>query len=243
MDYLRQSILRMALRRPRLTWRLLKEHITIERVLCWTMDCILQRPLLFWACVVANVIGAVVGGLFWYGPMLWTSPLWAMPFIPDCPLAALLASIALAGLRAQRRWAWFYALVAFACMKYGAWTVAFWLWHWSNAGTIVPVEAMLFITHIGLFIEGLLFVPYIGALTLPKRLAVTGWFVLSIIVDYGLGFHPPLTSLVPVHFVFWLATGLTVLLGVGLILLPRRTAGPLQSAAGMLAALSRSVKQ
>lgn len=203
----------------------------MERLLRWTMTTILRWPLLFWGCVGANLVGAVVGGLIWYGPMLWQSPFWALPFIPDCPLAALVGSVALLGLRAGRRWHWFYAFVAFACMKYGAWTIAFWLRHWSTGGMIEPVSALMFITHIGLFIEGLLFVPFIGPLALLKRLAVIGWFVLSIGVDYGLSayatasygfpFHPPLTPTVSVDFVFWTAAGLTALLGLGLLLLPR----------------------
>jgi uncharacterized membrane protein YpjA len=194
----------------------------MERLLRWTLDSILRQPLLFWTCVIANLLGAVSGGVWWYGPMLWESPLWALPFIPDCPLAALVGSIALLGLRAGKRWPFFYALVAFACMKYGAWTISFWLRHWSLAGQAFPIEILLVVTHIGLFIEGLLFVPHIGPLSLPKRLAVIGWFVLSIFVDYGLGYHPPLASYVTPTFVFWLATMLTVVLGAGLLLLPRR---------------------
>lgn len=203
----------------------------MERLLRWTLDTILRVPLLFWACIIANLLGAVIGGWFWYGPLLVAAPFWAIPFIPDCPLAALVGSIALLGLRAGRRWSFFYALVAFGCMKYGAWTIAFWLRHWSAGGEIEPVAVMLFITHIGLFIEGLLFVPRIGLLALPLRLAVIGWYLLSIAIDYGLSsyaianygfpFHPPLTPFVPVDFVFWVATILTTLLGLGLLLFPR----------------------
>jgi uncharacterized membrane protein YedE/YeeE len=39
-------------------------------------------------------------------------------------------------------------------------------------------------------------------------------------VDYGLGFYPPLTYAVPEAYVFWVATALTTLLGVALLLLP-----------------------
>jgi uncharacterized membrane protein YpjA len=197
-----------------------RENLTLEGLLRGTLECILHRPLLFWSCVSANLLGAVVGALWWYGPMLMNSPLWALPFIPDCPLAALVANIALLGLWGHKRWPFFNALVAFACLKYGAWTVGFWLRQWSSAGVIFPIEVLLVVTHIGLFIEGLLFVPHIGPLSLPKRLAVIGWFVLSVYVDYGLGFYPPLASHVPVSFITWLATVLTVLLGAGLVVLP-----------------------
>lgn len=192
----------------------------INRLLRWTLDTIIRYPLLFWSCVVADLLGAVLGGVYWYVPMLWQSPTWALPFIPDCPLAALLGCIALVGVWAHKRWRLFFALTAFACMKYGAWTVAFWLREWVSAGTIAPIEAFLFITHIGLFIQGLLFVPHIGPLPLFKRWVVVGWFVLSVYVDYGVGYHPPLAPHITTAFVRWLATFLTVALGTALLLLP-----------------------
>ncbi len=196
----------------------------VERVLHWTLQTILRWPLIFWFCFVANLVGVVFGGVFWYGPLLLDSPWWAWPFIPDCPLAALLGSVALLGVRANRPWWFFYALVAFAGMKYGAWTVAFWLRFWSTWGAVDILSLVLFVTHIGLFIEGLLFVPYAYPLSLAGRVLVIGVFALSVGVDYGLGYHPPLGGYVTVEFAFWLAAVLTLLCGVGLLLLPRRVA-------------------
>jgi uncharacterized membrane protein YpjA len=195
-----------------------------------TMQFILRWPLIFWSCVIANLFGTVVGGWLWYGPMLQVAPLWALPFIPDCPLGSLLGTVGLLALRFRRQWSWFYALTAFACMKYGAWTVIYWLRAWSIAGFSpdifqTSIEMMLFVTHIGLFIEGMLFVPFIGRLSLPGRLGVIAFFLLSIYVDYGLGWHPPLGPVSPA-FVGWLAVLLTALLSVGLLLLPARQSHP-----------------
>lgn len=200
----------------------------IERLLNWLLQFILKNPLIFWTCVVANVLGTVVGGVWWYGPLLAAAPFWALPFIPDCPLGSLLGTVALFGMRAQRRWGFFYALTAFWCMKYGLWTQVFWLRFWADGGPIEPVGLLMFVTHIGLFCEGLLFVPHIAPLALPKRLAVIGWFALSIGVDYGLRnyalraygfpFHPPMPTEM-VGFMFWTATLLVGLLGVGLLAL------------------------
>jgi uncharacterized membrane protein YpjA len=198
----------------------------LESWLRWTMDSILRWPLLFWGCVIANLVGTVFGVIVWYGPMLQASPLWTFPFIPDCPLAALLGSIGLLALRGRRRWSFFYALVAFACIKYGVWTVAYWLREWSVGGFYGdPMEVVLFITHIGLLIEGLLFVPHIGPLSPVGRAGVIGWFALSIYVDYGLGFHPPLGA-VTVTFAATTAIVMTLLCGVGLLLLPYRESPP-----------------
>ncbi len=199
--------------------------IRLGTLLRRTLDFILDNPPIFWACVVANLLGAVVGTIFWYGPMLLASPLWAYPFIPDCPLAAALGTVALLGINAKRQWGFFYAFAAFACIKYGLWTVAYWLQAWSVGGFFWnPIEIMLFVTHIGLFIEGLLLVTRIGDLGVLKRLAVIGWFVLSIGVDYGpyflgLGFHPPLGP-VAESFAFRVALVLTVIISMGLLSLP-----------------------
>lgn len=194
----------------------------IASLLRWTMDIILNWALIFWCCFVSNIIGAIGGAIFWYGPMLMDAPLWALPFIPDCPLSALLGSIGLFALRQRKRWHTFYAFVAFACMKYGVWTVLFWLRQWVGSGIIEPLEVLLFVVHIGLFIEGLLFVPRIGAIPFIHRLLIIGWFALSIYVDYGLGYDPGMVSHVPLRFAFWVATSATIVLGLGLLLLPYR---------------------
>lgn len=192
----------------------------VLRLLNWTLDLILKHPLIFWACMAANAVGVAWGGWIWYGPLLAASPAWAWPFIPDCPEAALWASIALIGIYYGRRSSWFTAFAAFGCIKYGIWTLLFWLRHWSVAGAIEPLEAMLFISHIGLTCEGVLLALRIGPLGLPARLGIIGWYALSIVVDYRLGYHPPLTYAVPMEFVLWAAIGLTALLGLGLLLSP-----------------------
>jgi uncharacterized membrane protein YpjA len=204
------------------------------RLIDWVLNIILKNPLVFWACMAANAVGVVWGGWVWYGPQLAASPLWAWPFIPDCPLAALLATIAFIGLRYGRRWGWFNAFAAFACVKYGLWTVAFWLRHWSEAGLVPgywPMEAMLFVSHVGLTCEGILLATRIGPLSLPARLAVVGWYALSIFVDYFVPhmppFHPPATWAVPVSFMLWTAVTLTAVIGAALLLVPARSLRPL----------------
>jgi uncharacterized membrane protein YpjA len=194
------------------------------RLLIWIRTLILQNAALFWPAMIANALGAIIGTAWWYGPQLLQSPLWAYPFIPDCPLAAGVATVAFVALRAGRRWPFFNALVAFGCMKYGVWTVAFWLRHWSAGGEIEPISVGLVITHIGLFSEGALLATVALPLSLPKRLTVICWYVLSIVVDYRLGYHPPLTPFVPTEYAFWVAAGMTLLLGIGLLALPRAAA-------------------
>ncbi|GAB4110885.1 MAG: DUF1405 domain-containing protein [Roseiflexaceae bacterium] len=190
------------------------------RLLRSTFAFITGSSLVFWACMVANLLGAVIGGVFWYGNQILNAPIWAWIFIPDCPLAALVASLALIAWRAGKRWYFFNALVAFGCMKYGLWTLAFWSKHWLSGGMIEPISVGLFITHMGLFAEGALLTLCAFPLGLSRRFAVISWYLLSIIVDYGLGFHPVLTSFVPVEYVFWVAMALTTIIGIALIAMP-----------------------
>lgn len=201
------------------------------RLIDWTLNLILKNPLIFWACMAANAVGVVWGGWIWYGPQLAAAPAWAWPFIPDCPEAALWATVAFLGLRYGRRWGWFNAFAAFACIKYGLWTLAFWLRHWSEAGFVPgywPMEAMLFVSHIGLTCEGILLATRTGRLGLPASLVILGWYLLSIFVDYGLGHHPPLTYAVPMSYALWVAGYLAAILGTLLltraVLLARRPA-------------------
>jgi uncharacterized membrane protein YpjA len=193
------------------------------RLINWVYNFITRNALVFWLCMVINVVGVIWGGVIWYGPMLLESPLWAWPFIPDCPEAALWATLAFLLLRYGRGQGWFTAFAAFSSIKYGIWTMLFWSKHWSVAGFSDPefaMELMLFVSHLGLTCEGVLLATRIGPLTTPARLGVIGWFVLSIFIDYGLGYHPPLTYAVPTVYAFGVATGLTTLLAAALLLLP-----------------------
>jgi uncharacterized membrane protein YpjA len=201
----------------------------MTKLLRWVLNFINRYAALFWLCIGANAVGVVIGGWFWYGPMLVAAPFWAVPFIPDCPLAALLASIALVGIRYGQRWGWFNALAAFGCIKYGSWTLAFWLQHWSAGGEIEIIGLTMFVAHMGLIAEGLLLIPHIGPVALWKRATVIGVYAFSAFVDYGLieyalrnngfPFYPPLTPEVPVTFAQNVALGLIAVLGAGLLAL------------------------
>ncbi len=189
-----------------------------------TLRAVVERPRLFWAVILANLLGAVVGGIYWYGPMLITTPLLFSLFVPDCPLSALLFAIALLGIKHNRRWYLCYTLTAFACLKYGLWTVGYWMNDWGNGGAVEPISVMLFVTHIGLFVQGLLLLPYATRTGIVGRMTVILWFVISVYVDYEMRYHPPLGPNVSQNYAMWLAGGLTALLGTGLLLLPRRAA-------------------
>jgi hypothetical protein len=109
-------------------------------------------------------------------------------------------------------------------ITYGTWTMLFWSLYWARTGDLNPVSLLMFATHFGMAIEGLLLFQYLDRANLRNTLIVFAWMVLHDIVDYapvapgrdGYGWYPPLplgTSLVPAmmaHAVLmtWVLNGL-----------------------------------
>jgi uncharacterized membrane protein YpjA len=56
--------------------------------------------------VVIDIAAYFAGLLYWYGPVMANpaTPMWAWPFIPDCPLFGLLGGLGLVMVTAQRAW-------------------------------------------------------------------------------------------------------------------------------------------
>lgn len=183
-------------------------------------------PLIFWTCVFFDVLGFVIGTAIWYGPQLQRAPFWAWLFIPDCPLAALLAIIAYLRLRYGYAPDWFTALASVSCIKYGIWTVIFWGTKWATTGEYLPIEIGLVVVHLALMFQGVLLWPALMTVPVPMRLMAVAWLALSVYVDYGHGFHPALDpSITPMQAGSW-AAGLTVLLGIAMALLVYRPTPP-----------------
>lgn len=179
------------------------------RIRTWS-DVIVHAPLLTYSLAGLNIAGFFIGTIFWYGDFIRVSnpPLWAYPFIPDSPLSTLLFGIALILLHRRtpndllNRFAIVYNI------KYGTWTMLFWSLYWARTGDLNPVSLLMFATHFGMAIEGLLLYQYLYRGNLRNTLIVFAWTILHDIVDYtpiapgrdGYGWYPPLplgTSLVP----------------------------------------------
>ncbi|MCL5999380.1 MAG: DUF1405 domain-containing protein [Chloroflexi bacterium] len=209
-------------------------------------DWIIREPLLAYGLAVANFIGFVIGTVFWYGDFFLTAgpPLWSFPFIPDCPLAAGVFSLALIQQHRGRSNNLLNQFAGVFNIKYGTWTMTFWLLYWTRTGDYNFVSLLMFATHLGLTIQGLLILQYLHAPNLRDTLIVFAWFVLSDIVDYapiapgrgGYGWYPPLplgTQLVPpmlAHAVMmsWLLNGILLLR----VMIQRMRLGKLQRAQG-----------
>ncbi|MEY2845615.1 MAG: hypothetical protein RL076_1161 [Chloroflexota bacterium] len=198
-------------------WQFASE--TARRLLQLIMDV----PLIFWACMIGDLLGFLVGTVIWYGPQLMRAPWWAWPFIPDCPLAALLGLFAYLRLRANQPADWLTVLASLSCIKYGIWTVVFWSTKWAATGEYLPLEIGLVIVHVALMAQGLLLLPALMQVTIPVRLIGVAWLALSVVVDYGFGHHPVLDpSLTPMQAGTWAAV-ITLMLGILMVLLARQS--------------------
>ncbi|BCX03683.1 MAG: hypothetical protein KatS3mg053_1621 [Candidatus Roseilinea sp.] len=169
-------------------------------------DWVICTPALAWSAFGACVFAFVFGTVGWYGSFFGevNAPLWAYPFIPDCPLAALMFGIAFILMHLNRTSNLLNQLAAVFCIKYGVWTMSFWALYWARTGDIelsgVFSGPVMFVTHLGLTIMGLLLLQYVRP-GVRDSLLTFGWFVLSDIVDYapiapgrwgGYGYYPPL---------------------------------------------------
>ncbi len=205
-------------------------------------DWVIREPLLAYGLVFANFVGFVVGTIWWYGPFFIEAnpPLWTYPFIPDCPLAAGVFGVALIYLHRGKSSNFLNQLAAVFNIKYGTWTMTFWLLYWARTGDYNIVSLLMFVTHLGLTVQGLLILQYLHRPSLRDTLIVLVWFVASDVVDYapiapgrgGYGWYPPLPlgfELVPpmmvqAIFMTWLLDGIFLVR----VLLSRRNKNRLQ---------------
>jgi len=194
-----------------------------------------QRRDIAWTIIILNLIGFVVGTLYWYGPhflygkdgMGAPSPfLWV--FIPDCPLFAFLFVVAFFGLRRHKGWNWFYTIAAIGLIKYGVWTVTFWFAYWGLGASLTLEGAVMTVAHLGMIAQGIYLLTQFRAEVRHVLLALA-WFVLSDFVDYGLGQYPFFYPSVPLWLMQWHTIIMTWLLSAWVALLAARKAPVLQA--------------
>lgn len=210
-------------------------HTMFRSIRAWSDRVIATRSsawLVFAACLFAFGFGT----WGWYGQFFAevNAPWWSLPFIPDCPLAAGLFGVAVLLMHYRRGSNLLNQVAAVACVKYGTWTMVFWALYWSVTGDVelsgIFSGPIMFLTHLGLTIMGLLMMQYVRPNVRDSALTLA-WLIAGDGVDYaplasgrigGYGYYPPLppvngdpTALVPPMMAHALL--MTVLLGIGLL--------------------------
>ena len=144
--------------------------------------------------IIINFLGALYGFVFFYGNQLMNALAkpWALLFIPDCPLFALLMGVALLFVLQGKKKDAFYFFVFAGSIKYSLWTLAVLLAFTSYYfQQDFLLYALLFMSHIGLLLESLIL---LGRFNFNQKafLLTLAFFLLNDFFDYFLGTHPPL---------------------------------------------------
>lgn len=146
--------------------------------------------LLFWV----NLVGAAFG-YNWYVEQLRELPIYTWIVVADSPLAVTGVTI-VAFLRLRGRiWPWLELWSALAVIKYGAWAALLWLASWSTGYPVYAFDLFgLFLTHIGMALEGLLLLRYAPPVPVRRAAPVLLWFFLNDYFDYVHRLHPTILT-------------------------------------------------
>jgi uncharacterized membrane protein YpjA len=139
---------------------------------------------------VINLAGSSVG-YYWYSPQLAVTPWYWWPLVTDSPLSTTLMGVVLVALSFGRRIS-FLPLIAYTTViKYGLWAAVIVFDYWLRGGNQDLLLWMLFLSHLGMALQGFLFWRHLQA-TRKEGLAAIMWMSLNDLVDYGGGLHPGL---------------------------------------------------
>ncbi|MFH1695079.1 MAG: DUF1405 domain-containing protein [Candidatus Micrarchaeota archaeon] len=164
---------------------------------------IFSSKKLMYFLILANLIGAVYGFVFYYGKQFLETPLYLWLFVPDCPLFSLFFAICLLLILLKKENSFFFFLSLAGALKYGFWTVFVLLFF--NEFYFTPenflVYSVLLISHIFLFIESFLLIKKIKFKFYFFLLSLL-FFIANDLSDYFLNTRPglPLTEL---NFMFY----------------------------------------
>ncbi|MHB9144239.1 MAG: DUF1405 domain-containing protein [Symbiobacteriia bacterium] len=153
----------------------------------WLKEVATARPW-WWVLFAINLAGTVYG-MYWYWDQLAVTPVYLWLFTPDCPLASLYFTVTLglwlAGLRSR----WFEAVTFVTSVYFGVWTVVVIGQYFTVHQTFDWANFMLAVSHVGLTIEGFLFL-WVYRPRLRFQLLASGWILLQWYFDYYQGTHP-----------------------------------------------------
>ncbi|HMM19997.1 MAG TPA: DUF1405 domain-containing protein [Selenomonadales bacterium] len=182
------------------------------------MNVFYQRWFL-WSLVLVNALGTV-WGILWYWEQLTETPWYFLPVVPDSPLHAALfgffiywvlrdATAALTPLQRFIAWAGVLGVV-----KYGLWTtVILSQYFWTQGVTPSAQDWMLYVSHGGMAVQGLVYASRLPKACAPAAGAVL-WFIVNDVFDYLLFTHPRLPLPDQAAVAGWTNAALTVLAGM-----------------------------
>jgi len=182
----------------------------------WLKKTLWDDPFQKWFLAVLFAINAAgsVYGYYWYRLQLAREPVYLWPFVTDSPLSSTLFTAALLLMLLGKRVPWFELWACTAVIKYGVWAMVVIGDFWLQGGAVTITEAMLWLSHAGMALEGFLFLRHLKLK--PAAPVVLGlWMLFNDYLDYGWGLHPYLFAPGQDALALVTAVGLSILLALG----------------------------
>ncbi|MCL6612492.1 MAG: DUF1405 domain-containing protein [Peptococcaceae bacterium] len=148
--------------------------------------------------LLVNAAGSAYG-YYWYSGQLARTARELWLFVPDSPLATTMFAGVLALSLLGYGNAYLNLLALTANIKYGLWAVIVISDFWAGGGSVRFAEAMLWVSHLGMAAQGVIYLraclfgtpPGPGRGVAGRALAVTAvWMLLNDFLDYCLGIYP-----------------------------------------------------
>lgn len=173
------------------------------------------RSSLIWLIIIVNMLGSAYGYYWYQGQLAETPPhLWIL--VPDSPFSTTMFALALMLVLAGYRPGLVAAVACATTIKYGIWAMGVITHYWLLGGQVAFAELMLWLSHLGMALEGFIF---LRKVSLPgwAVLAASLWMIVNDYMDYVWGLHPYLFISGQVQIAFLLAIGLTLIAIFGMI--------------------------
>jgi len=138
--------------------------------------------------LLINVLGSIYG-YYWYRVQLQLTPPKFWIFVPDSPLSTTLFSLSIFLILCKRKTPFLNFLAVITVIKYGLWAVFVNTHFWLISGQVYWVEVMLWLSHLGMAIEGIVYLRFF----LPSLIewgVVGAWMAINDYVDYAWDLHP-----------------------------------------------------
>lgn len=167
----------------------------------WSRSVLTSRPML-WLLFLVNALGTVYGYMWYWKQIEYTidnHQLWQVIFVPDSPTASLFFTLSLLYLlfpvlnKQTNALIWIRplieALAVVTSLKYGLWAVTMIAAGAAQGDQLEWEHYMLIASHLGMAVEGLLFVRFMVFGRLAAFIALL-WLLWNDTVDYTYGVFP-----------------------------------------------------
>lgn len=177
---------------------------------CKKLAPLLLNPLFLKILISVNFLGSLYG-YYWYKEQLASTPRIFWIFTPDSPWSTTLFVIMLVQLLKRRSNTYLNFLANISVIKYGIWAVFVNTHYWLISGRILGQEVMLWVSHLGMALEGLLYL-LIMTPTCKAWFITSIWLLFNDYVDYSWNLHPYLYEVQQLGIVEKFTYGLTAFL-------------------------------